>query len=131
MLFRSRFIKLNKVGQTIDLNMVDALGVITPRAYKNIPFYVSNRGYGVFFNHSSLMTYWVGSRALTDVQVACADDDFLDYFLITGSIKEVLATYTDLTGKGSLPPQWTFGYWQSKISYKAADETIEIARQMR
>ena len=126
-----RFIKLNKVGQTIDLNMVDALGVITPRAYKNIPFYVSNRGYGVFFNHSSLMTYWVGSRALTDVQVACADDDFLDYFLITGSIKEVLATYTDLTGKGSLPPQWTFGYWQSKISYKAADETIEIARQMR
>ncbi len=41
--------------------MVDALGVTTPRSYKNIPFFMSTRGYGVFFNHSSLMTFWVGS----------------------------------------------------------------------
>ena len=125
-----KFIKLNKVGQTIDLNLVDALGVTSPRSYKNIPFFVSNKGYGIFFNHSSLMTYWVGSMSAVDVQVA-AEDDFLDYFLITGNIKEVLARYTDITGKGSLPPRWSFGYWQSKISYHAADETLEIARQMR
>ena len=58
--------------------MIDALGVTSPRSYKNVPFYVSTRGYGVFFNHSSLMTYWVGSRSACDVQVA-AQDDFLDY----------------------------------------------------
>ena len=124
------FIKLNKVGQTIDLDMVDALGVTTPRAYKNIPFFVSTRGYGVYFNHSSRMTYWVGSLSAADLQVA-AEDDFLDYYVFTGSIKDVLAQYTDLTGHGRLPPKWTFGYWQSKISYKGADETLEIARQMR
>ena len=125
-----QFIKFNKAGQTIDLNMDDALGVMTPRAYKNIPFYVSNRGYGVYFNHSSLMTYWVGSMAATDVQVA-AQDDFLDYYIFTGSIKEVLSSYTDLTGKGVMPPRWTFGYWQSKISYVSAEETLEIADKMR
>jgi len=125
-----QFIKLNKVGQTIDLNMMDALGVTTPRSYKNIPFYVSNNGYGVFFNHSSLMTYWVGSMSSVDIQVA-AEDDFLDYYVITGDIKQVLAGYTGLTGKGSLPPKWTFGYWQSKISYTSAEETLEIARSMR
>lgn len=125
-----RFVKLNKAGQTIDLNMTDALGVTTQRGYKNIPFYVTTRGYGVFFNHSSLMTYWVGSRSAADIQVA-AEDDFLDYYLFFGSVREVLAAYTELTGKGALPPPWTFGYWQSKISYKAAEETLEIARQMR
>ena len=125
-----KFIKLNKVGQTVDLNMTDALGVTTPRSYKNIPFYVSNKGYGVFFNHSSLMTYWVGSMSAVDVQVA-AEDDFLDYYVIAGNIKEVLGRYTDITGKGALPPQWSFGYWQSKISYKSAEETLEIAREMR
>ena len=125
-----KFLKLNKVGQTIDLNMVDALGVTTPRSYKNIPFYVSNAGYGVFFNHSSLMTYWVGSASAADVQVAAADD-FLDYYVFTGTIKQVLERYTDLTGKGSVPPKWTFGYWQSKISYTSADETLEIARKLR
>ena len=125
-----RFIKLNKVGQTIDLNMEDALGVTTPRSYKNVPFYVSTHGYGVFFNHSSLMTFWVGSRSAADVQVA-AEDDFLDYFVIAGSIKEVLSRYTDITGKGSVPPRWTFGYWQSKLSYTSAEETLDIARKLR
>ena len=124
------FIKLNKVGQTIDLNMVDALGVTTPRAYKNIPFYMSTKGYGVFFNHSSLMTFSVGSLSASDVQVV-ADDDFLDYYLLFGGMKQVLSRYTDLTGKGVVPPKWTFGYWQSKISYKSAAETLEVARQMR
>ncbi len=124
------FIKLNKVAQTIDLNMADALGVTTPRAYKNIPFYLSTQGYGVFFNHSSLMTFHVGSRSATDVQ-AVADDDFLDYYVFLGDMKRVLTLYTQVTGKGALPPKWTFGYWQSKISYKSAEETLEIARQMR
>ncbi len=124
------FIKLNKVGQTIDLNMVDAMGVTTPRAYKNIPFFVSTHGYGIFFNHSSLMTYWVGSMSAVDTQVA-AEDDFLDYYIITGDIKQVLSSYTDLTGKGVVPPKWSFGYWQSKISYSSAEEVLEIARKMR
>ncbi len=128
--FGEKFIKLNKVGQTIDLNMVDALGVTTPRSYKNIPFYMSTRGYGVFFNHSSLMTCWVGSRSAADVQVA-AEDEFLDYYLFFGDLKHILDLYTQVTGRGVLPPKWTFGYWQSKISYKSAEETLEIARQMR
>jgi len=128
--FGEKFGRLNKVGQTLDLDMVDALGVTTPRSYKNIPFFVSTNGYGVFFNHSSLMTCWVGSLSAVDLQVA-AEDDFLDYYVFLGSIKQVLASYTDLTGKGALPPKWSFGYWQSKISYQAADETLEIARQMR
>ena len=125
-----KFIKLDKVAQTIDLNMMDALGVSTPRSYKNVPFYISTRGYGVFFNHSSLMTYWLGSRSACDIQVA-AQDDFLDYFILIGDIRQVLGLYTDLTGKGQMPPTWTFGYWQSKISYTSAVETLEIARKLR
>lgn len=125
-----KFIKLNKVGQTIDQDLTDAIGVLTPRSYKGVPLHLSTRGYGVFFNHSSRMTYWVGSRCATRVQVAL-EDDFLDYFIITGSLREMLARYQDLTGHGVVPPAWTFGYWQSKISYKAADETLEIVQKMR
>lgn len=128
--FGEKFIRLNKVGQTIDLNMEDGIGVTTPRSYKNIPFYVSTKGYGVFFNHSSLMTFWVGSMSACDLQVGISDD-FLDYYIFTGSIKEVLNNYTSLTGKGEVPPKWTFGYWQSKISYSSAKETLEIVKRMR
>ncbi len=76
------------------------------------------------------MTYWIGSGCAAKVQVAM-EDDFLDYFVIVGNIREILARYQDLTGRGAVPPAWTFGYWQSKISYKAADETIEIVKKMR
>ena len=110
--------------------MTDALGVITSRAYKNIPFHVSSHGYGVFFNHSSLMTYWVGSMTAADVQAAI-EDDFLDYFLFFGTIQEVLSLYTDITGKSQLPPKWSFGYWQGKFTYHSAEETLAIARQYR
>ncbi len=128
--FGEKFIRLNKVGQTIDLNMVEALGVTTPRSYKNVPFFMSTRGYGVFFNHSARMTCWVGSLCAADLQVA-VEDDFLDYFVILGDLKEILSRYTDITGKGRVPPKWSFGYWQSKISYQSAEETLDVARRMR
>jgi len=125
-----KFGAFDKVGQTIDLNMVDALGVTSPRSYKNIPFWVSSHGYGVFFNHSSLMSVWAGALSAVDLQVAL-QDDFLDYTVYAGPIITVLDRYTDMTGKSVLPPAWTFGYWQSKISYTNAEETLDVARKMR
>ncbi|HUF34098.1 MAG TPA: TIM-barrel domain-containing protein [Acidimicrobiales bacterium] len=128
--FGEQFLALDKVGQTIDVNMVEATGTTTPRSYKNIPFFVSTSGYGVFLNHSCRMTAWVGSMAAADVQVAL-EDDFLDYYVLLGDIGEVLSAYTDLTGKSHVPPAWSFGWWQSKISYRSAEETLEVIHRMR
>ena len=125
-----RFTKMNLVGQTVELWQRDGLGTTTPRSYKNIPFLVSTMGWGVYFNHSSAMTAWVGSMSACDVQLA-ADDDFLDYTVFAGSIAEVIGQYTQLTGRPEVPPAWTFGFWQSKISYSSADETLDIARRLR
>lgn len=128
--FGEQFLKLNKVGQTIDLNQEDAAGIMTPRTYKGIPFYVTTNGYGVYFNHTSLMTFWVGSQTANNVQVVL-DDNFLDYYIFTGSIKNIFRNYQQLTGKGALPPKWSFGLWQSKASYSSRGETLKIAENMR
>ena len=128
--FGEKFLKLNKVGQTIELYAEDGIGIGTPRTYKNIPFYVSTNGYGVYFNHSAPMTFWVGSKYAGDIQVA-VEDEFLDYYIFTGDIKTVLDTYTSLTGKSSMPPKWSYGYWQSKITYVSAEETLDIVEHMR
>lgn len=104
-----QFLRLNKVGQTVDLNMVEATGTTTPRAYKNIPFFVSTAGYGLFLNHSSRITLWVGSMGAVDVQVAAEDD--LDYFIFLGDIKPVLGRYTDLTGtRHRTDPIWPMAW---------------------
>jgi alpha-D-xyloside xylohydrolase len=102
--FGETFMGLDKTRQTIDLNMVEPLGVSTPRSYKNVPFFVTTHGYGVFLNHSSRITAWVGSLSAVDVQVA-VEDDLLDYTVMLGDIKSVLGRYTDSRRPRAEPPK--------------------------
>lgn len=128
--FGEQFGRLNKVGQTVDVNMVEAVGTTTPRAYKNIPFFWTTGGYGVLWNTTARMTAWVGSRGAADIQVA-AEDDQLDTYVFLGDPKTILDRYTTLTGKAHVPPDWSFGWWQSKISYRSADEVLDVVRRHR
>lgn len=110
--FGEKFTPFVKNGQTVNIWNEDG-GTSTDHSYKSIPFYVSNRGYGVFVNHPELVSFEVASEHVNKVTFA-VEGESLDYFLINGpSMKEVLERYTDLTGKPSLPAPWTFGLWLS------------------
>ncbi len=107
-----RFTSFVKNGQSIEIWNEDG-GTSTWQSYKNIPFYLTNKGYGVFVNHPEKVSFEVGTEQVSKVQFSVPGES-LDYFLISGnSMKEVLTRYTDLTGKPALPPQWTFGLWLS------------------
>lgn len=56
-----------KNGQSIDIWNEDG-GTSTEQSYKNIPFYLSNRGYGVFVNHSERVSYEIGTEMVTKVE---------------------------------------------------------------
>lgn len=105
-----RFTPFVKNGQTVDIWNEDG-GTSTEQSYKNIPFYVTNKGYGVFVNQPEKVSFEVGSEKVTKVQFSVPGES-LDYYIINGpSIKKVLENYTALTGKPALPPAWTFGLW--------------------
>ncbi|MBQ6551368.1 MAG: alpha-xylosidase [Lachnospiraceae bacterium] len=107
-----RFGHFTKNGQTVVIRNEDG-GTCTEQAYKNIPFYLSNKGYGVFVNHTEPVEFEVGTEQVSKVGFA-APGEYLDYFVFNGpSMKDVLVRYTDMTGKPALPPQWTFGLWLS------------------
>ncbi len=107
-----RFTPFVKNGQTVDIWNEDG-GTSTDQSYKNIPFYVSNKGYGVFVNHAEKVSFEISSEMVKKVQFSVPGEE-LDYFIMNGpTMKEVLTRYTDLTGKPSLPPAWTFGLWLS------------------
>ena len=107
-----RFSAFVKNGQSIDIWNADG-GTSTEQSYKNIPFYISNKGYGVFVNHPERVSFEVATEMVTKVEFSVPGEN-LDYFLINGpTMKEVLSRYTDITGKPSLPAPWTFGLWLS------------------
>ena len=107
-----RFTAYTKNGQSVELWNEDG-GTNTPISYKNIPFYITNKGYGVLVNHPEKISFEIGTEIVTKVQFSVEGNE-LDYFLINGpTMKEVLERYTDLSGKPTLPATWTFGLWLS------------------
>ena len=107
-----RFTPFVKNGQTIDVWNEDG-GTSTEQSYKNIPFYLTNKGYGVFVNHPEKVSFEIGSEKVTKVQFS-VPGECLDYFIIGGeSMKELIENYTSLTGKPAMPPAWSFGLWLS------------------
>lgn len=105
-----RFTALIKNGQMVDIWNKDG-GTSSEQAYKNIPFYLTNKGYGVLVNDPGAVSFEVASEKVKKVQFSVPGET-LEYFVIDGpDPKGVLEKYTELTGKPALPPAWSFGLW--------------------
>ena len=116
-----RFGPFVKNGQSIDMWNEDG-GTASEQSYKNVPFYMTNRGYGVLVNHPERVSFEVASEKVERVQFS-VPGEALDYYLIYGpSPKEVLERYTALTGRPALPPAWSFGLWLSTSFVTDYDE---------
>lgn len=105
-----RFTPLIRNGQTVDIWNEDG-GTGSEQSYKNIPFYLSNKGYGLFVNDPGKVSFEIGSEKVSKVQFSVVGEE-LEYMFIPGDTpKEILSKYTDITGKPGLPPAWSFGLW--------------------
>lgn len=124
------FTSLNKVGQKVNISVVDPQGPETDGMYKPVPFYFSNRGYGIFMHTSAPTTADFGASYI-GAQRLFMGDETMDFFVFFGEPKEILDKYTNVTGKSPMLPLWTFGTWMSRISYFSQKEGLEIAHQLR
>ena len=124
------FQSFNKRGEKVVLWTDDANGVQNETMYKPIPFYMSNRGYGVFMHHTSPITVDFG-KYFSGVNSMMIGDDELDLFVFIGDSKDILDEYTDLTGKAPMPPLWSFGFWMSRITYFSEKDGMEVAAKLR
>jgi len=126
-----RFAKMDLAGRTFRLENKDALGVNNRRAYKNVPFYVSSRPYGVFVHSSAHMRLSLGDVSTRAAQ-GLVEEPSLDLFVIGGaSVERVLYNYRRITGFPPEVPLWTLGTWMSRMTYFSADEVREIGRRLR
>jgi alpha-D-xyloside xylohydrolase len=124
------FTQFNKRGQKVVLYTDDANGVQNETMYKPIPFYMSSRGYGVFMHTSTPITVDFGKYYSSANKMMIGDDE-ADLFIFIGEPKDILDEYTDLTGKASMPPLWSFGLWMSRITYFSEKEGREVAKNLR
>jgi alpha-D-xyloside xylohydrolase len=121
-----RFTAFVKNGQIVE-NVNKDGGTACEQAYKSVPFYMTNRGYGVLVNSTGPVSFEVASEKVARVQFSQPGES-LEYFLIYGPTpKEILRKLTALTGRPALPPAWTFGLWLTTSFTTSYDEATCVS----
>ncbi len=116
-----RFTPYVKNGQSVDMWNADG-GTASELAYKNIPFYMTNRGYGVFVEDPSEVSFEVASEKVERVQFSVPGETLVYDIIYGGNPKETVSLYTALTGRPALLPRWSFGLWLSTSFTTSYDE---------
>jgi alpha-D-xyloside xylohydrolase len=121
-----RFTAFVKNGQAVDVWNADG-GTSSEQAYKNVPFYLTDAGYGVFVDHPGHVSFEIGSEVVSRTQFSVAGQR-LRYYVIAGpDPKDVLRRYTALTGRPARVPDWSYGLWLSTSFTTEYDESTVMS----
>ncbi len=129
--FGEKFSTLNKRGQAINLWHANATGNTWPASYKNVPFFLSSQGYGLYVNSAYPIKYHMGDLHHTHYSVHLQHDTLDLYYIYGPSYQDIIARYCQITGRPALPPLWSFGLWMSRMSYREQHEVEAVAAGMR
>jgi len=107
----------------------------TDPIYKAIPFFIglhNKKAYGVFFDNT-FRSFFDFAHERKNVTSFWAQGGEMNYYFIYGpKMNDVVANYTDLTGKPhQLPPLWALGYHQCKWSYYPESRVKEVTAKFR
>jgi alpha-D-xyloside xylohydrolase len=119
-----KFTGFDKRGQRAVMWNYDAFGAESDRAYKNVPFYLSSRGYGILVDSGMATEFDVCQSTHSCVQII-VPDDLIDYYVLAGPTPaEILGRFDRLTGAPLLPPKWAFGTWMSSGFFADTQERV-------
>lgn len=107
-----RFTAFVKNGQVVETWNEDG-GTSSQVAYKSIPFYMTNRGYGIFVDNTDNVSFEVASEKVEYVGFSVPGEEIRYHFIYGEDNQEILSRYTALTGRPALPPAWSYGLWLS------------------
>jgi alpha-glucosidase len=129
-----RAASLNHAGKRFELWNHDPAGYRRgdDPIYMNIPFLMAlhdGRAVGVFFDNSYRAWFDVGAAQEGHVEYQVAGGE-MRLYIMSGSPRQVMERYTELTGRTQLPPLWAFGFHQSRWSYYE-EHILEISREFR
>ncbi len=122
--------KIFGMGQYQEKHL-DKKGATLELAHRNsqasVPFYISSRGYGFFWNNPAIGTATFGTNK---TEWTARSTKKLDYFITAGdSPAELEEQYSAATGRSPMMPEYGLGYWQCKLRYRTQDEILAVARK--
>lgn len=128
-----RALPLNRRGYGFNLNNCPAFGYGEGEHNLNysVPFIISSKGYGIFFDNVSNGYLDIGKKN-ADVLEAGFSSGELTYYIIKGNnTAEILKNYTDLVGRQPIPARWVFGNLMSRFGYRSEEQLMSTVAKMK
>ncbi|MCC3374549.1 TIM-barrel domain-containing protein [Cohnella sp. REN36] len=150
-----QFMRLNQRGCTRYLRVNSDPKQDTGETHAPVPFYVSDRGYGVLIDTSRAITMYLGSSfPLADTRVEDArdrnrdpgwratlsasrveiplPDEGTEIYVFGGpELGDAVRRYNLFCGGGTLPPKWGLGFWHRVPTQFGAEEALAEALEFR
>lgn len=128
-----RALPFNRKGYKFDLyNRPNyAYGVGAENLNYSVPFFISNKGYGIFFDNGSKGYADIGKSAENIFEVGFESGEINAFVIFGKTYQEILTSYHKLTGTQPLPPRWAFGNLMSRFGYTSQEQATNIVKQMK
>jgi len=124
-----QFQSVDQRGRTVVVRPEDRVLAQEQGTYKPVPFFVSNRGYGLLVESFARPVMEMAS-VRSDAYAMIVDEPALQLAVMDGPEPlTVLSRYADLIGHWPLPPRWAFGVWKNAIG--GQDGVLDEARALR
>jgi alpha-D-xyloside xylohydrolase len=95
----------------------------------SIPFVVSNKGYGFFWNNPAIGWTSFGKN-VTEWHAESTKQ--MDYWITAGDApSEIQQRFMEVTGKPPMMPDFAMGFWQCKLRYQTQEELLTVAREYK
>ena len=95
----------------------------------SVPFYISNLGYGFFWNNPGIGEVSF-SKNVTKWNLQSTRQ--MDYWVTAGDTPaQIEEAYADVVGKVPMMPDYAMGFWQCKLRYRTQAELLEVAREYK
>ena len=95
----------------------------------SIPFLYSSKGYGFIWNNPAVGRVELANNH-TQWHAEAAKQ--IDYIVVGGGAPaKVMETYTEITGRAPVLPEWAAGFWQCKLRYETQEELLTVAREYK
>lgn len=124
--------KIYGMGQ-YQQEVFDLKGCSLELAHRNsqasIPFYVSSLGYGFLWHNAAIGEAHFGTNVMEWV---AEETEQLDYWITAGdSPAGIMESYTAVTGRAPMMPEYGLGFWQCKLRYYNQEQVLQIAREYK
>ncbi|MGC8569752.1 MAG: TIM-barrel domain-containing protein [Caldivirga sp.] len=132
------FGRLNKVGQRLEVYVVDPGGLPNDKTYVAYPFFWSTGGYGLLIDTYCHVTLDFGSRYLGVGELVIPSNVNM-YLILSNEPSKIIKAFWELTGHPEIPPLWSFGVWYSLwrdtgymySEYRTQDDVVKFAEEVR